>query len=159
MTKKSTSSRRESGTIAKLAKGLGYTTRHVNTLLAKGMPDTLTEAQEWLSTRESGDSVTELRRQRIGLISEQRRRAKIDADEREGLLISREIVADQHRRIAFAIQGHLRAIENELPQLCLGLPLERSKPLVKERIRAIQLQVSQGHPDFWPEVLPAGWEL
>ena len=159
MTKKSTSTRRESGTIAKLAKGLGYTTRHVNTLLGKGMPDTLTAAQEWLTARESGDSVTELRRQRIGLISEQRRRAKIDADEREGLLISKEIVADQHRRIALAVQVHLRRIENEIPQICLGLPLERSRPLVKDFIRKTQLQVAQNHPDFWPAALPPGWEI
>jgi hypothetical protein len=39
----------------------------------------------------------------------------------------------------------------DLPQICLGLPLERSRPLVKERIRAIQAQLADGLSEFWKD--------
>ena len=64
-------------------------------------------------------------------------------------LLSRDEVGQRDIRIGAAVSAALRVMESELPQLCLGLPLDRSRPLVKERIRAIQAQLADGLSQFW----------
>jgi hypothetical protein len=66
-------------------------------------------------------------------------------------LLSRDEVGQRDIRIGAAVSAALRVMESEIPQLCLGLPLERSRPLVKERIRAIQGQLADGLSQFWAE--------
>jgi len=66
-------------------------------------------------------------------------------------LISRDEVGQRDIRIGAAVAAALRVMENEIPQLCLGLPLERSRPIVKDRIRHIQGQLSDALSQFWTE--------
>ena len=66
-------------------------------------------------------------------------------------LLSREEVANRDRKIGAAVAAALRVMELELPQICLGLPLERSRPLVKDKIRSIQAQLADGLSEFWKE--------
>jgi hypothetical protein len=146
---KPASNRRESGTVTKLAKALGYTPRHVGTLLKSGMPDTITEAKNWISERENSDSMAELRRRRIALLREQERLAKIKADEADGLLVHRSQVIADHIRIGSTIASFLRAWEREVPALCLGLPLHQSLPLVKARTRELQSLLADMQSSFW----------
>lgn len=141
--------RRESGTITKLAKALGYTPRHCGTLIKSGMPDTITEARQWLSEREDSDSAAELRRCRIALLREQERLARIKADEADGLLMPRAEVDQQHIAIASATRIFLKKLESELPSLILGLPLSKAIPATKTYVRSIQTKLSQMDPEFW----------
>ena len=146
------SKRRESGTVAKLAKALGYTPRHTSTLLAKGMPDGITGAREWLAERENADTAAELRRCRIKLLKEQERLARIKADEADGLLILRAEVERQHVAIAMATKAFLRRWEREIPSLCLGLSLTQSMPLVKARTRELQNLLADMESSFWKDL-------
>jgi hypothetical protein len=66
-------------------------------------------------------------------------------------LLSRDEVAQRDIRLGAAVSAACRVMETELPQLCLGLPLDRSRPLVKERIRSIQAQLADGLSQFWQE--------
>ncbi len=141
--------RRESGTVAKLAKALGYTPRHTSTLLAKGMPDSITGAREWLAERENSDTAAALRKERIGLVRAQREAAEIANKKALGDLVSRTEVETDTVRIASAIKAMLRAFEVQLPQLCLGLTLSQSAPLVRQRLREIQNAFADMSADYW----------
>lgn len=66
-------------------------------------------------------------------------------------LLSRDEVAQRDLKIGAAVAAALRVMESEIPQLCLGLPLERSRPIVKERIRAIQATLADGMSEFWTQ--------
>jgi hypothetical protein len=66
-------------------------------------------------------------------------------------LISREELAQRDIRLGAAVSAALRVMETELPQLCLGLPLERSRPIVKDAIRKIQGQLADGLSQFWKD--------
>jgi hypothetical protein len=143
------SKRRESGTVAKLAKALGYTPRHTGTLLKAGMPDSITGAREWLAERENSDTAAELRRCRIALLREQERLARIKADEADGLLMPRAEVERQHVAIASAMKAFLRRYEREIPQVCLGLTLPQSMPLVKAKTRELQNLLADIESEFW----------
>jgi len=141
--------RRTSGTVTKLAKTLGFTPRHTGTLLNKGMPDTLTEARQWLLDRDDTDTAAALRRERIGLLKAQREAAEIANKKAQGELVSRTEVETDYVRIASATQAFLRKLERELPQLCLGLTLSQSMPLVRRRMREIQNCFSSISSEFW----------
>ena len=143
------SKRRESGTVAKLAKALGYTPRHTSTLLAKGMPDSITGAREWLAERENSDTAAALRKERIGLVRAQREAAEIANKKALGDLVSRTEVETDTVRIASAMKAMLRALEVQLPQLCLGLTLSQSAPLVRQRLREIQNAFADMSADYW----------
>lgn len=68
-----------------------------------------------------------------------------------GLLIPREEVIAGYVKIASATQAFLRRWENEIPQLCLGLTSNQSKPLVKTRTRELQAMLSDLKSEFWNE--------
>jgi hypothetical protein len=143
------SKRRSSGAVTKLAKALGFTSRHTGTLLKNGMPDTLTEAHQWLSDREDTDTAAALRRERIGLVKAQRLAAELANQKAAGQLVPRSEVMADSVRIASAMQAFLRKLEKELPQLCLGLTLSQSMPLVRQRMREIQDNLADLTSDFW----------
>lgn len=69
-------------------------------------------------------------------------------------LLSIQEVNARDVRIGAAVSAALRALENELPALCLGLPLERSRPLVKDRTRQIQAMLADELSAFWKENEP-----
>jgi hypothetical protein len=146
---KPTSKRRESGTVAKLAKALGYTPRHTGTLIKAGMPDTLPEARQYLSERENNDTAAALRRERIGLVRAQRLAAELANQRAKGELVPRSVIEADTVKIAMAMQVFLRKLEKELPQVCLGLTLSQSMPLVRQRIREVQQAFSDMSDEFW----------
>lgn len=113
------------------------------------------QTTEWMSLDEieaglkaKGISITEAK-----VLKTQLEGLKLAAVVRKELnqLISREDVAQRDFRIGAAVSAALRVMETELPQLCLGLPLERSRPLVKEKIRSIQSKLADGISEFWAE--------
>jgi len=76
---------------------------------------------------------------------------KIDLAEAESRVISRSEVDQRDIKIGSAVAAAMRALETELPQLCLGLPLDRSRPVVKEKVRAIQTILADGLSEFWKD--------
>jgi hypothetical protein len=74
---------------------------------------------------------------------------KIQLDEAEGRMIARSEVDDRDLRIGAAVAAAMRMLETELPQLCLGLTLDRSRPLVKDKVRQVQAILADGLSDFW----------
>lgn len=93
----------------------------------------------------SVSEATTLKRQLEGL--------KLAANVRKEMnqLLSRDEVGRRDTRIGAALSAALRVMETEIPQLCLGLPLERSRPIVKERMRHIQGMLADGLSEFWQE--------
>jgi hypothetical protein len=149
---KPASNRRESGSVSKLAKALGFTPRHTGTLLKAGMPPTITEARQWLSERENSDTATALRRERIGLVKAQRVAAELANQKAQGELVSKADVIADHVRIGSAVASFIRAWEREVPQICLGLPLNQSLPLVKARTRELQSLLANMQSEFWKTI-------
>jgi hypothetical protein len=150
MTKpKSKQTRRPAGTLTALSKALKLTKRQVSTLLSQGCPDTVAEALEWRKAEHSSDSAEQLRRERILLIRQQRERVEIENKRTRGELIPRDAVKLSDTKIGCAVRGFSKAIENELPALCLGLPLERSRPLVRARLRELQEMLADEFSEFW----------
>jgi phage terminase Nu1 subunit (DNA packaging protein) len=145
------SKRRPPGSIAKLAKALGYTARHTGTLIKAGMPDTLAEARQWLAERENSDTAAALRKERIGLVKAQREAAEIANKKARGELVSRTEVETDTVRIASAMKAMLKAFEVQLPQLCLGLTLSQSAPLVRQRLREIQNAFADLSAEYWKD--------
>jgi hypothetical protein len=76
---------------------------------------------------------------------------KIQLAESEGRVISRADVHMRDTRIGSAVAAAMRALETELPQLLLGLPLERGRPITKEKTRAIQAMLADELSEFWKE--------
>ena len=137
-------------TLANLSAAMGISVRRVSQLKAAGMPtDSLEAAQAWRSSRADDDSASELRRRRIKLLFEQERIAKTKADSADGLLVSRAECEEEWTRIGYAVAAMLARFESELPQICLGLPLEKSLPLVKTRMREIRRIFADGESQFW----------
>ena len=150
MTKsKSKPIRRPAGTLTALSKALRLTKRQVSTLLTQGMPDSPAEAIAWRQAEHSSDSAEELRRERILLVREQRHRVQIENARVRGELLPRVEVESEITGIAMAMQGFLRALEVELPQIVLGLPLERTRGLVKAQVRKLQELLADKTSEFW----------
>jgi phage terminase Nu1 subunit (DNA packaging protein) len=159
MAKKQTTKRRASGTVASLAKALGFTPRHISTLLAKGLPSTIPEAREWLSERENSDTAAGLRRERIGLVRAQRQAAETTNQRIEGELISRAEVRAQYIKLGSALQSFCRRLETELPQQLHGLPLSKSLPLAKEIVRKMQARLADEDDELWADQPTEGVSL
>ena len=107
---------------------------------------TLDEIEDALKAKGiSAAEATTLKRQLEGL--------KLTATVRKEMnqLLSRSEVDQRDIKIGSALAAAMRAIESEIPQLCLGLPLERSRPIVKEKVRAIQAMLSDGLSEFWKD--------
>jgi hypothetical protein len=152
MTKpKSKQTRRPAGTLNALSKALKLTKRQVSTLLLQGMPDTVAEAVAWRQAEHSSDSAEQLRRERILLIREQRQRVEIENKRVSGELIPRAAVKLSDTKIGCAVRAFSKAVENELPALCLGLGLERSRPLVRTRMSELQELLADEFSAFWQD--------
>lgn len=125
-------------TLDAIAEALGVTTRRVSQLKTAGMPvHSIDAAKAWRASQAKvSDSAELLRRQRLELLREQTRAAKLTADERE-------------TKIAMALQSFFRVLENEAPAALLGLSLEQSKPAFKKLLRAQQAYLSDENSDFW----------
>jgi hypothetical protein len=156
MTKpKSKQTRRPAGTLNALSKALRLTKRQIGTLLLQGMPDTPAEAIAWRKAEHSSDSAEQLRRERILLIREQRQRVELENQRVRNEVVSIAEVKLSDTQIGCAVAAFAKSIEVELPALCLGLPLERSRPLVRARLRELQTMLADKFSEFWqahPEV-------
>jgi DNA-binding transcriptional MerR regulator len=144
-------------TTAELAAALEVSGRRISQLKAIGLPvHSLEAALEWRKAQHGADdSAAELRRRRIALLKQQERRARIEADAAEGKLMSRAVVKAEAEGIAAAVSAFARKIERELPQLLLGLPLERSRLICKNAVREMVLMLKDKQSEFWaahPEV-------
>ena len=146
---KSKTTRRPAGTLDALSKALKLTKRQIGTLLLQGMPDTVTEAVAWRQAEHSSDSAEQLRRERILLIRQQRLRVEVENARVKGELIPRDAVKLSDTKIGCAVRAFSKAVENELPALCLGLGLERSRPLVRSRMRELQELLADEFSAFW----------
>jgi phage terminase Nu1 subunit (DNA packaging protein) len=150
-TRKPASTRRADGSLNRLCEALGLSKRRVSELLKQGMPDTPQAALAWRDARESDDSATALRKERIGLLKAQREAAEIANKKARGELVSRTEVETDTVRIASAMKAMLRALEVQLPQLCLGLTLSQSAPLVRQRLREIQNAFADMSAEYWKD--------
>jgi hypothetical protein len=148
-TRKPASPRRADGTLNALCKALGLSKRRVSELLSQGMPDDPQAALAWRDARENDDSAAALRRERIKLVSAQRVAVETANMRAAGELVLRSEVEQCFVRIASANQAFLRKLEKELPQICLGLTLTQSMPLVRQRTREIQDAFSSMADEFW----------
>jgi hypothetical protein len=140
-------------TTAALAAALEITGRRVSQLKLAGMPvHSIEAALEWRRAQHgSDDSAAELRRRRIALLRQQERRARIEADLSEGKLVSRAEAEAEFRGIAHVLNVFARRLENEIPQLCLGLPLDRSRPAVVALIREMMGALGDKESAFWKD--------
>ena len=153
MTTKKPRKKSSSPTIGTIAEALGISARHVHSLKGKGMPvSSIEAASAWRDEQSNTDSTEELRQRRISLLIQQERRAKIEADEKAGLLMPIAEVHAKNRAVGMAMNTFLRSVENELPRILLGLPLHQALPIAKTFIRDLQKKLSEGHPDFWENV-------
>jgi phage terminase Nu1 subunit (DNA packaging protein) len=151
MTPKPRSKKRADGTLNELCQALNLGKRRVSELLRQGMPDDPQAALAWRDARESDDSATALRRERIGLVKAQREAAEIANKKAQGELVSRTEVETDTVRIASAMKAMLKAFELQLPQLCLGLTVSQSAPLVRQRLREIQNAFADMSAEYWKE--------
>jgi phage terminase Nu1 subunit (DNA packaging protein) len=151
MTQTPRSKKRADGTLNELCQALNLGKRRVSELLRQGMPDTPQAALAWRDARESDDSATALRKERIGLLKAQREAAEIANKKARGELVSRTEVETDTVRIASAMKAMLRALEVQLPQLCLGLTLSQSAPLVRQRLREIQNAFADMSAEYWKD--------
>ena len=144
-------SSQQAPSIAELASALAISTRRISQLKAAGLPTHSIEAAKvWRASQAKvSDSAELLRRQRLELLREQTRAAKLTADERENLLIPRGEVVEREVKIAMALQSFFRVLENEAPAALLGLSLEQSKPAFKRLLRAQQAYLADEKSDFW----------
>jgi hypothetical protein len=138
-------------TTAELAAALEVSGRRISQLKAIGLPvHSVAAAQAWRRAQHgSDDSAAELRRRRIALLRQQERRARIEADLSEGKLVSRAEAEAEFRGIAHVLNVFARRLENEIPPLCLGLPLDRSRPAVVALIREMMGALGDKESAFW----------
>lgn len=149
MTRKPPPPKRADGTLNALCEALNLGKRRVSELLKQGMPDDPQAAIAWRDAKQNDDSAAALRRERIGLIRAQRLAVELANKKAQGELVSRAEVEADTVRIASAIKAMLRAFEVQLPQLCLGLTLSQSAPLVRQRLREIQQAFSDMSAEYW----------
>jgi phage terminase Nu1 subunit (DNA packaging protein) len=139
-------------TLKALSEAIGVSVRRTSELKKDGMPtDSIAAAKRWRRDREANDSNSceRLRIERIKLVRVQRRRIEIEVARTRGELLPRAEVESEITGIAMAMQGFLRALEVELPQIVLGLPLERTRGLVKTHVRKLQELLADKTSEFW----------
>jgi len=100
---------------------------------------------------ESDDSAARLRRERIRLLRAQAGKAELELKIRRGEFLSRVQCAEDQSKIAQALSGMLRAMENEIPALSYGKSLGEAKAVVKEQIRIFQMAFDEAEKEFWKE--------
>ena len=149
MTQKPRSKKRADGTLNELCQALNLGKRRVSELLRQGMPDDPQGAAEWRNAKENDDSATALRRERIGLVRAQRLAVELANQKAQGELVSKNEVISDHIKIGAAVASFIRRWEREIPQVCLGLTLPQSMPLVKAKTRELQNLLADMESEFW----------
>jgi hypothetical protein len=96
----------------------------------------------WRKAHNTSDSAEALRQARIRLVQEQTRRAKIEADEKEGRLIdAREVVASMTRCTSIA-KGEFLKLASDLPPQLEGLTAAQIQPILRSAIIEILTRLS-----------------
>lgn len=146
-------------TLAQIAESLAISTRRVSQLKEEGMPvHSIEAAQVWRTEKakeSSGDFGEQLKKERVELVREQKRKVRYENEEKSGRLVSRQECREAWTRIGCAVAAMLHAAEMEIPRVCLGLPLAQSLPKAKEKMREIQATFANAESEFWkqhPEV-------
>lgn len=148
-------SKTKSPTLAALATALGITVRRVSTLKNEGMPTaSIAAALAWREAQASkqtakGDSAEELRQRRIALLKQQERRAKLDADERAGVLVSRAEADSNAYACGCAVRGVLMKLENDLPPRLEGLTAAAICQVLRSEFRQVLETLADGNSDLW----------
>jgi hypothetical protein len=138
---------RPAGSIKKLAAGLNVSERRAQQLLADGMPAELGAARLW--RREHSALPADYLASRARKMAAAAELAELELSRQKGLLVSRAEVKLEAEGIAAAVSAFARKIEVELPQLLLGLPLERSRPITKQVVREMLLMLKDKQSEFW----------
>lgn len=140
-------------TLADIAAGLEITSRRVSQLKDEGMPVHSVEAAlQWRSekAKENGGNLKDqLTQARIKLVKEQERKIRIENDLARGRMIDRGEVTEMLIRLGTVMNSALGAASQEIPRVCLGLPLEKSIPKAKEKMAEIQRMISDAESEFW----------
>jgi len=128
--------------------------KYLRELHRAGMPLELSEALDWIDDRPDqsptdGATVGELRKARLELLRLQTEKAEIELAARKGELISRAECNESDFKIGSAVKAGMLALENKIPALCLGLPLNRSAPLVKKAVREVLQDLHEHSPKYW----------
>ena len=151
MTKKPTSK----PTIKTIAETLGVSTRRVTELKSHGMPcHSISAAIEWRkkqAAKRAGktDSAEELRQRRIGLLRQQERRAKLEADQAEGKLIPIDDTEASIFACTMAAKMAFWDLLGVLPPQLAGLSEIPICQILEANFRRILEMLSEGHPQFW----------
>lgn len=142
-------------TLAQLSEALEVSTRRISQLKEEGMPTHSIEAAKVWRTEKaresSGDFGEQLKKERVELVREQKRKVRYENEETAGRLVSRQECREAWTRIGCAISAMLAAAEMELPRVCLGLPLEQSLPKAKAAMREIQAKFADAESEFWQD--------
>lgn len=134
---------RPSGSIKALAAALGVTERRISQLLALGMPEEPAAAIEWKAARESGDdSATALRRERIELVREQKRKIRLENAKASGDLIDVGAVQASATRVYGVVRGELLKLPGDVAPRIEGLAAAQIQALLRDEIVAILERLS-----------------
>ena len=142
-------------TRAALAEALQVSPVRITQLRQAGMPaGTITEAKRWRDDqagkhRTKSDSAEELRLRRIGLLKQQTRKAKLDADQTEGRLVSLADVETSIFTCTMAAKMALWSLIGTLPPSLAGLSEIPISRILEENFRRILDMLADGHPAFW----------
>jgi hypothetical protein len=137
--------RRESGTLTKLQEALKLSKRRVSVLLAAGMPDDPAAALAWRDAKDNGDTVVALRKERIALVRQQQRKARIEADLSEGLLMPITQAHAESVHDACAVKAALLSLENTLPGKLSGVrDYSAIRELLHNEFRAVLNLLADG---------------
>ena len=142
-------------TLATLADALGITVRRVSMLKGDGMPTaSVADALAWREAQAGrqtakGDSAEELRQKRIALLKQQERRARLDADERAGVLVSRAEADSNAYACGCAVRGVLMKLENDLPPRLEGLTANAICQVLRTEFRQVLETLADGNSELW----------
>jgi hypothetical protein len=136
-----------------LADCLGISVRRVNELKRAGMPGTsLAAAEAWRLSqasqqRQRGDTAEELRIRRIRLLEQQERRVRIDADEREARLVSRDELDRETMEVVSACRAGMLNLVGVFPPQAEGLPAGAIAKILHDAL--FELLDGMCHGDFY----------
>jgi hypothetical protein len=111
------------------------------------MPATLPEARLW--RREHTALPADYLAARARKMTAAAELAEIELAAKKGELVSRAEAEAEFRGIAYVLNAFARRLENEVPQICLGLPLDRSRPAVVALIREMMKALGDKESAFW----------
>lgn len=130
-----------------LAEALKCSVRHVHSLIDQGMPsDSVEAAVQWRTERTS--SVERLRRERIDLVREQRRRIELENKRLAGQLVDRREEQENVNAVCSVARAKLIALEHHLPPRLAGLGEAQMQAILRGAIREILDELSRDIADL-----------